>query len=92
MIVILAPTAAEGSMPYFSDTESIFRTELFSEIRQIFAMHENVYIYERLRQTLGSGVVFMNYLEYADIQRMVQYFILTYPQYLTCLLYTSRCV
>ena len=83
MIVILAPTAAEGSMPYFADTESIFRTELFPEIRQIFAMHENVYIYERLRQTLGSGVVFMNYLEYADIQRMVQYFILMYPQYLT---------
>lgn len=82
MVIILAPTAVEGSLPYFADVQSVFRSELFAEIRQIFTVHENVYIYERLRQVMGSGILFMNYLEYSDIQKTVQYFVLAHPQYL----------
>ena len=82
MFIILAPTAVEGSISYFADAKSIFRSALFPEIQKIFAVHENVYIYERLRQMMGSSVLFMNYLEYADIQKLVQYCVLSHPQYL----------
>lgn len=76
LILIQAPVVANGSLPYLSDAEGIFRSELFPEIQRIFDLHGNIKVYECLREELGQRVSFLNTLERDQIHSMVLSFLM----------------
>lgn len=77
MLITWLSTAAEESLEAFADRDGIFQSVLFPEIRQIFARHQNVCIYDRLSQVMRSRVFFYNLLEADRIRRHVESFVLS---------------
>lgn len=71
LLLILAPTAVEGSKVHFEKEDGIFRTELFPVIKKIFDNYESVHFYERLKADMPNRISFMNEFDLDAITNLV---------------------
>ena len=76
ILLIQASVMAGGSRRFFTDSQGVFQSSLFPEIRMIFSEHKNVRIYEKLGEVMGQRISFLNTLEREAIRRMVRHFLL----------------
>lgn len=76
LLLIVAPTAVEGSRIHFEKEDGIFRTDLFPAIKKIFQNYENVHFYERLRTDMPNRISFLNEYDLDAIKNLVTYAIM----------------
>ena len=76
MLLVVAPTAVDGSLKYFKDPDSIYRTQLFPAVQNIFNNYVNVHLYDRLKSDMPNRISYMNLLEAEEIENLVRYTIM----------------
>lgn len=76
LLLILSPPAADASRAYLADADGVFQSDLFPEIKEIFRTHQNIHIYQKLKEELGDRVVYFNTLEWDQIYRMMNHHML----------------
>lgn len=77
LILIKAPVEVEGSIKYFSDPYSIYRTDLFSDIQYIFDNYQNARLYEKMQELMPYRISFMNALHIQELVNLVRYVIIS---------------
>lgn len=84
ILLVQAPTSADGSRRYLADPNGIFQTSLFPEIRLLFEHTWRMPTYETMREEMGARVSFLNDLGREEIGSMVRHFLIqkeTYFEY-----------
>lgn len=69
--LVKVPKTVNGSLPYFTDKKSVFRSELFPTIGHILEQKRNIHIYDELKAELGDSVTFLNTFDRQSVYPLV---------------------
>ncbi len=74
IVLIVSSTYKEDSFKKLTDPYGIFQSDVFPEIKEIFASYDNVRVYEHMKPSsvgLAGRVVYMNHMSCQELKNLV---------------------